>query len=139
MAGWCSIRWMMSTSRVYSSSAWSTWDTSRRRTKDERPRTGSLRPWSFVLRQFGKLQALFHQLRDIGRQPRNLDAHRLKRGNLLLSGALAARDDRAGVAHALAFGRGLPSDEADHRLGDALLDVARRVLLSGATDLADQH
>src|SRR5690606_9495623 len=61
----------------------------------------------------------------------------LHRGELALRGARAARGDRAGVAHALALGRGRAGDEADHRLGHVLGDVLGRLFLGGAADLAD--
>ena len=67
------------------------------------------------------------------------DAGRLERGDLLLGGAGRAGDDRAGVAHAAARGRGLPGDEADDRLRHVLLHERRGVLLVGAADLAHHH
>ena len=51
--------------------------------------------------------------------------------------ALAAGDDRARMAHALARRRGHAGDEADHRLSHVGLDPARAVFLVGAADLAD--
>ena len=55
--------------------------------------------------------------------------------------ALAAGDDRAGVAHAAAGRRGPAGDEADHRLLAAalglVLEELRGVLLRRAADLAD--
>src|SRR5512143_3354750 len=50
------------------------------------------------------------------------DAGGFHRGHLLGGGALAARDDGAGVAHAAAGRRGLAADETDDRLGDVRLD-----------------
>src|SRR5215469_6773807 len=50
------------------------------------------------------------------------DAGGLHGGHLFRSGALAARDDGAGVAHAAARRRGLPADEADDGLGHVGLD-----------------
>src|SRR5690348_4429933 len=44
------------------------------------------------------------------------DAGSLHGGHLLRRGALAARDDGAGVAHAAARRRGLTADEPHHRL-----------------------
>ena len=55
--------------------------------------------------------------------------------------ALAAGDDRAGMAHAAAGRRGAPGDEADHRLLAAalglVLEELRGVLFRRAADLAD--
>src|SRR6185503_10540195 len=50
------------------------------------------------------------------------DAGRFHGGHLLGGGALTARDDGAGVAHAAARRGGLAADEADDRLGDVSLD-----------------
>src|SRR5436305_15149223 len=44
------------------------------------------------------------------------NSSRLHRGDLAFGIALAARDDRAGMAHAAARRRGPASDEADHGL-----------------------
>src|SRR5689334_21966130 len=52
----------------------------------------------------------------VGGALHNADAGRLERGHLLGGGALATRDDRAGVAHAAARGGRLTGDEADDRL-----------------------
>src|SRR5438105_8370459 len=57
------------------------------------------------------------------------DAGGLHGLHLLRGRALAARDDRAGVAHAAAGGRRLAADEADHGLGHVGLDEGRRLLL----------
>src|SRR5215213_8944816 len=56
---------------------------------------------------------------------------------LRVRGDGAARDEGAGVAHALAGRSGDAGDEADHRLGHVRLAPARRVGLVGAADLAD--
>src|SRR6185503_16867830 len=67
------------------------------------------------------------------------DAGGLHRLHLLGGGALAARDDGAGVAHAPAGGRGLAADEADHRLRHVLLHEGGGFFLGGAPDLPDHH
>ena len=54
-------------------------------------------------------------------------------------GALAARDDGAGVAHLLAGGRGDAGDVGRHRLGHLRLDELGGLLLGRAADLADHH
>ena len=54
-----------------------------------------------------------------------------------LRGALAAADDRAGMAHAAAGRRGLPGDEADHRLLHVFLDEFRGDFFGVAADFAD--
>src|SRR6266478_2553921 len=62
------------------------------------------------------------------------------RGVFVLGGALAAADDRAGVAHAAAGGRGLASDEADNGLLLYVdLDPFRGALFGVATDFADHN
>src|SRR5258706_9072526 len=87
---------------------------------------------SFLLLFQHGLQQLAH-FRGI---PRDLDAAGLHDRELLLRGALAARDDGPRVAHALAWRRGNAGDEADHRLLHVGLDPLRGVLLIGAADLA---
>src|SRR4051812_18940910 len=52
---------------------------------------------------------------------RHADAGGFHRGDLVLGAALAARDDRAGVAHAAARRRRAAGDEAHHRLLAAAL------------------
>src|ERR1044072_6940106 len=64
-----------------------------------------------------KIQNLLKDFRgfraDVGGAADDVDA-RLRHGRHLLGrGALAAGDDRAGMAHAAARRRGLPADEAD--------------------------
>src|SRR5689334_8830431 len=83
--------------------------------------------------------ALLDQLCDVGWQLGDFRAHRFQRGDLLLGCAFAARNDRARVAHALAFGSRLACDKAYNWLGDVLFDIVRRLDLSVATDLTDQH
>ena len=74
----------------------------------------------------------------VARGRRDANAGGLERLDLLGRGALAARDDGAGVAHALAGRRRGPRDEAGDRLVHLLLDEARGALLGAAADLADQ-
>src|SRR6516164_10927998 len=69
--------------------------------------------------------------------PAHADAHLLQRLLLRLRGAGGAGDDRPGVAHGLALGRGEPGHVGDHRLADALLDVGGGPLLRVPADLAD--
>src|SRR5437879_2666546 len=80
---------------------------------------------------------------DLRRRGRHLDTGPLHRGGLGFRVALAARNDRAGVAHAAAGWGGAARDEADHRLLAAFLGLVdqelRRVLFRGATDFADHH
>ena len=57
--------------------------------------------------------------------------------DLLRRRALAAGDDRAGVAHAASRRRGLAGDESDHRLLHVRLHVLRRGLFGVAADFAD--
>ena len=52
-------------------------------------------------------------------------------------GAMPAGNDRAGVAHAASRRRGLPGDEADHRLLHSRLHKFRRGFFRVAADLAD--
>jgi hypothetical protein len=65
------------------------------------------------------------------------DAGGAERVELGLGGALAARDDGAGVAHPLARGGGDAGDEADDGLLDVGLDEGGAVFLGRAADLAD--
>src|SRR6266478_5195126 len=61
------------------------------------------------------------------------------RGVFVLGGALAAADDRAGVAHAASRGSGLAGDEANDGLLYAGLDPLRGALFGVAADFADQN
>ncbi len=75
------------------------------------------------------------------RRWRNCDAGRLHCRNLVFRAALAAGDDRPGMAHAPARRRRAPGDEADGRLGPAapgfIGQELRRVLLRRTADFAD--
>src|SRR5688572_3436864 len=72
---------------------------------------------------------------------RHANSSFLHRGDLVLSAALAAGDDRSGMAHAAARRRGPAGDEADGGLGPArfclIPEELRRILLGRAADLAD--
>src|SRR3954462_14932252 len=57
---------------------------------------------------------------------------------LVLRGTLAARDDGAGVAHALPRRGGGAGDEAHPRLLVVALDPGGRLLFFSAADLADE-
>src|ERR1700675_1333340 len=50
-------------------------------------------------------------------------------GDFIFGFAAASGDDRAGVAHAAAGGRGLSGNEADHGLLHVFLDKGRGLLL----------
>src|ERR1700744_901611 len=80
------------------------------------------------------LEYLDQRLAEAGRRRRHPDARRLHGGDLGFGVALAARDDRAGVAHAAA-------DDPDHRLLAAALGLIFEelggVLLGRAADFAD--
>ena len=82
-------------------------------------------------------------LADPCRRGRHLDAGALHGGGLGFRVALAAGNDRAGVAHAAAWRGGAACDEAGHRLLAALLGFVdqelRGVFFGGAADLADHH
>src|SRR5688572_14255302 len=65
------------------------------------------------------------------------DAGLLERRVLVRRRALPARDHRAGMAHALARGRGDARDVGDDGLRHVPLDVLRGALLVAAADLAD--
>src|SRR5467141_2134894 len=66
----------------------------------------------------------------------HLDAALFHDGELLLRRAFAARDNGAGVAHALSRRRGDAGDEADDRFFHVVVRPARRDLLVRAADLA---
>src|SRR3989338_7899785 len=66
-----------------------------------------------------------------------MDAAFLHHRELVIRAALTARDDRTGMAHALAFRRGNARDETDYRLLHVVLDPARAFFLVAAADLAD--
>src|SRR5258708_37625742 len=63
----------------------------------------------------------------------------LKRLHLALGGAPITRHDRAGVAHALAFGGRPPGDESYGLEPRPCGEQLRRTLLIAAPDLADHH
>src|SRR5207237_475058 len=78
-----------------------------------------------------------HRLAHVGGTLDAGDARRAERVVLRRGGAFPALDDRAGVAHALARGRGLAADERDDRLLHVRLDPGGRLLFHGAADFAD--
>src|SRR6185295_9172719 len=66
---------------------------------------------------------------ELGRAARDVHARGLERLELLLSRALAARDDRARVSHALARRSRCATDEAHDRLLELALDVISGLFL----------
>ena len=80
-----------------------------------------------------------HQFAGFGGVLADLHARCAEGVHLSLGGALAAGDDRPGVAHLLAGRRRDPGDVGAHRLGHAGLDELGRFLLGRAADLADHH
>mmetsp|Transcript_63472 Transcript_63472/g.200752 ORF Transcript_63472/g.200752 Transcript_63472/m.200752 type:complete len:332 (-) Transcript_63472:58-1053(-) len=86
----------------------------------------------------GGLHLLEHGDAHDGRGLHHPHARALESLDLILRRALAARDDRAGVAHAAAGRRREPGDEGHNGLvSPARLDELRPVLLRGAADLPD--
>src|SRR5471030_438617 len=79
-----------------------------------------------------RLECLTH----LGRIARHPDAAGLHHRQFLLRRALAAGDDGAGVAHALARGCGDAGDEADHGLSHVVFHPQRCGLFIRAADLA---
>ena len=84
------------------------------------------------------LEQLGHRRAQLGGRLHGAHARRIQRAELVRRRALAARDDRAGVAHALARRRGDARDVRDDRLGDVVLDELRGGFFIAAADLADQ-
>src|SRR5664279_1109228 len=74
---------------------------------------------------------------DVGWRLRNFEAGFFHGCNLLGRRALAAGDDRAGVAHAASGRRSLSGDKTHDRLLHVRLDKLRSDLFRVATDLAD--
>src|SRR5579875_1270517 len=58
--------------------------------------------------------------------------------HLFGGGALSARDDGSGVAHAAARRRGLAGDEADDRLLHVVFDILGGSFFGGTADFADE-
>ena len=86
------------------------------------------------------LEEFDHGLADVGDGVRDGNACRVERCDLIRRRALAAGDDGAGVAHALARRRLTPCDEGgDGLVRHVFLDPLRRVLLGRAADLTDDE
>src|SRR5690349_1943024 len=85
------------------------------------------------------LQRVADQARNLGRNARHGNARGFERRHLLGGRAAAARDDRAGVPHALAGRRGLAGDERHDRLLHVLADELGGLFLVAAADLAHEH
>ena len=86
------------------------------------------------------LEEFDHGLADVGDGVRDGDACRVERRDFVRRRALAAGDDGAGVAHALARRRLTPCDEGgDGLVRHVLLDPLRRVLFGRAADLTDDE
>src|SRR5690554_2215575 len=83
------------------------------------------------------LQQRLEQLAHDGRITRDLEAGLFHDRQLGIGRVLATRDQRTGVAHALARGRSDAGDEADHRLLHVVLAPARSRSLVRAADFAD--
>src|ERR1700730_14262836 len=110
--------------------------------KSEVSRLAALAAESLKSARSYRLRTLrFHQVFNRGAHVRgaldDLDTRRRERRHLFGRGALAACDDRAGVAHTAPGGRRLTGDKADDRLLEVALDPRGRVFLGGAADLAD--
>src|SRR5690606_39319310 len=84
------------------------------------------------------LHPLGQRLAEIGRRTHRRHACLLQRRELARRGALAARGDRSGVAHALARWRRGTGDEAVYRLGHVLCYELGGLFFGAAADLADQ-
>src|SRR5580704_14483270 len=83
------------------------------------------------------LHGLKHFLAQCGGRIRDPDARGSHGVDLELGSVLAARDHRAGMAHAAARRGGAAGDEADHRLlGFRCLEELRALDLGVAADLA---
>ncbi|KAF1856457.1 hypothetical protein Lal_00048580, partial [Lupinus albus] len=76
-------------------------------------------------------------LADVGQGTHGLHTGVLQGGELLVRSALAAGDDGAGVAHALAGRCGDTRDVGHHRLGHVGLDEGSGFFFSGTADLTD--
>src|SRR5689334_20517013 len=92
------------------------------------------------LRKTGRLlQDRLQQRSHLRGIARDLDARCLHHVQLLVGGALAARDDRARVAHALARWRRDTGNESDYGLAHVVLDPLRSRFFIRAADLANHH
>src|SRR5439155_26710763 len=80
-----------------------------------------------------------HELGDLGRIPADTDAGGLERLGFRGGGSLRTGDDRARVAHTLAWWRLEPGDVPDDGLRDVFRDIRGGALLVVPSDLADHH
>src|SRR5579863_8439359 len=81
-------------------------------------------------------EQLGHGAAEQRRRFHRADPGRIERAKLVGCGALAAGNDRAGVAHALARGCRYACDIGHDRLADILADVLGRSFFVAAADLA---
>src|SRR3569833_709577 len=84
-------------------------------------------------------EELEHALADVRRGIGYAHTRRLERGDLVLRAALAAREDRARMAHAFAGRRGDAGDIGHLRFSHAGLDVFRCLFLGRTTKHANQN
>src|SRR5947199_8481152 len=82
-------------------------------------------------------ERVLHRLTDVCGRVDDAYARLFERLHLLGGRALAARDDRARVAHASAGGRGLPGDEGDDGLRHVIFSEGGGLLFIRAAYLAD--
>src|SRR5210317_641244 len=76
---------------------------------------------------------------DIGEAAYRFYTGIFQRREFLIRRALAARDNRTGMAHTLAFRGSNPGNVGYNRLGDIRLDEGCRFLFRRAADLTDHH
>src|SRR5262245_15886574 len=89
------------------------------------------------VRSILRAKHLSHFRTHVGRTPDDVDARLGERVHLFRRRPLAARNDRARVAHAAAWRCCLSGDETDYRLSELAFDEIGRVLFRGAADLAN--
>src|SRR5215208_947547 len=82
-------------------------------------------------------QSLLEQRDHIHRAPHDVDTRPLEGSELFFGGSGRAGNDCAGVPHPTPLGRGLPGNEADHRLREMFLNEACRALFISAPDLSN--
>src|SRR5438105_9427127 len=103
------------------------------------PDYNTRRRWNLSHLRWLRLHEALHSTADICRALHHFHARCRQRSHLLRRGALAARDDRAGMSHAPAWRSGLTGNEAHHRLLERLLNIRRRLFLGRSADLADHR